>query len=248
MDMRIRILVAALSVVPAMAAFGIRADPAPAQVRSEVVSLSQQLMDAIGEGRKDVWQRIAADDAVIVDEFGRRQSKQEIVDGLSPLPSGFSGSIEIRDPRVTVYGDTAVVECEEYERETVFDQKLVVRYVAINTFVRRGGKWKLAAMEDVTLPAPPPKLEVAGLHLPDYAGTYRYGPDRAWTFSVRRGGLSYVTKAGRPSIAADPIAKDVFMEDNDERNLLIFGRNASGRVTGLIERRKFNDLKLVRSG
>ncbi|HJU26602.1 MAG TPA: nuclear transport factor 2 family protein [Rhodanobacteraceae bacterium] len=240
--MRIRILLATLlSVAPAA-----MAEPAPAQLRTEIVSLSQQLMDAVTYGRKDVWQRILADDAVIVDEFGRRQGKKEIVDSLRPLPPGFSGSIEIRDPRVNVYGDTAVVECEEYERETVFGQKLVVRYIDINTFVRRNGEWKLVAMEDVTLPTPPPKLAVAGLRLADYAGTYRYGPDRAWTFSTQGDRLSYVTRAGRPPIAAEPVAKDVFMEDNDERNLLVFRRDDSGRVVALIERRKFNDLKLDR--
>ncbi|HEY3521786.1 MAG TPA: nuclear transport factor 2 family protein [Rhodanobacteraceae bacterium] len=244
--MHIRVLLAALSIAPAMAAFGAHAEPASAQVRSEIVSLSQQLMDAIGDGRKDVWQHVAADDAIIVDEFGRRQGKKDIVDSLRPFPTGFSGSIEIRDPRVNAYGDTAVIECEEYERETVFGQKLVVRYIAVNTFVRRNGQWKLVAMEDVTLPTPPPKLAVTGLHLVDYAGTYRYGPDRAWTFSVHGDQLSYVTKSGRPAIAADPIARDVFMEDNDERNLLIFRRDTSGRVKALIERRKFNDLVLSR--
>lgn len=224
------------------------ADPASPETRNEIVSLSQQLMDAIGEGRKEVWQRIASDDAVIVDEFGRRQGKKDIVDSLRPFPPGFSGSIEIRDPVVNVYGNTAVIECEEYERETVFGQKFVVRYIDTNTFVRRDGQWKLVAMEDVTLPTPPPKLAVSGLHLADYVGTYRYGPDRAWTFSIQDDRLSYTTKPGRPAIAAQPVAKDVFMEDNDERNLLVFRRDASGRVIALIERRKFNDLKLTRDG
>ncbi|HJU06929.1 MAG TPA: nuclear transport factor 2 family protein [Rhodanobacteraceae bacterium] len=247
--MRIRVLpvLAIISLAIMLPAHRADADPAPPQLRDEIVSLSQQLMDAIGEGRKDVWQRIAADDAVIVDEFGRRQGKKDIVDSLRPFPPGFSGSIEIRDPRVNVYGDTAVIECEEYERETVFGQKLVVRYIAINTFVRRNGEWKLVAMEDVTLPTPPPKLLVSGLQLSDYAGVYRYGPDRAWTFSVQGDRLSYTTKPGRPAIIAEPVAKDVFMEDNDERNLLVFRRDASGRVVALIERRKFNDLKLDRS-
>lgn len=226
----------------------VRAGPATPQVRGEIVALSQKLMDAIGEGRKDVWQSIAADDAVIVDEFGRRQSKRDIVDSLRPFPAGFSGSIEIRDPKVIVYGDTAVIECEEYERETVFGQKFVVRYIDINTFVRRGDAWKLAAMEDVTLPTAPPKLDVAGLDLSAYAGTYRYGPDRAWTFSAHGDALSYTTKPGRPPITADPLAKDVFMEGagSDERNLLIFRRNAAGRIVAVIERRKFNDLTLTR--
>jgi len=230
------------------AAPAVNADPAPPKVREEIVSLSQQLMDAIGEGRKDVWQKIVADDAQVVDEFGRRQGKREMVESLRPLPKGFSGSIEIRNPRVTVYGDTAVIVCEEYERETVFGQKLVVRYIGTNTFVRRAGAWKLVAMEDVTLPTPPPRLDVPGLHLPDYAGTYSYGPGRAWTFTVHDGTLAYSTKPGRPLVEAEPIARDVFMEGDgsDERNLLIFRRDESGRVASLIERRKFNDLRLER--
>jgi hypothetical protein len=224
------------------------ADPATLAVRAEIVALSQQLMDAIGTGDRGVWNRIAADDAVIVDEFGRRQTRRELVEGLRPLPPGFSGSIEIRDPQVQVYGDTAVIVCEEYERETVFGQQLVVRYVDTNTFVRRGGAWKLVSMEDVTLPTPPPRLAVADLHPADYAGVYRYGPDRAWTVSVRDGGIEYRTRPDRPPQALEPVARDVFMGTDDERNLYIFRRDGTGRVVSLVERRKFNDLVLTREG
>jgi len=224
------------------------AEPASPQVRDEIVVLSQRLMDAVSEGKPEVWQRSVADDALIVDEFGRRQGRKDIVNSLRPFPAGFSGSIEIRDPQVRVHGDTAVIVCEEYERETVFGQKFVVRYIASNTFVPRDGAWKLVTMEDVTLPTPPPELAVAGLNLADYVGVCRYGPDRAWTFALHNGALSYTTKAGRPPITADPIAKDVFMEGegSDERNLLIFRRDATGRIVELIERRKFNDLHLER--
>lgn len=246
--MRMRIPAAALLVAAWLVAIPAAAGSAPPQVRDELVSLTQQLMDAVGEGKPEVWKRIVMDDALVVDEFGRRQAAQEIIAGLRPFPPGFSGSIEIRSPRANVYGDTAVLVCEMHERESVFGQKLVVRYIATSTFVRREGAWKLAAMEDVTLPTPPPKLAVAGLDLHDYIGTYRYGPGRAWAFALRDGALSYTTRPGRKPVAADPIARDVFMEGDgsDERNLLIFRRDASGRVVAVIERRKFNDLRLVR--
>jgi hypothetical protein len=42
------------------------------------------------------------------------------------------------------------------------------------------------------------------------------------------------------------MAKDVFMGSEDEKNVLVFRRDNSGRVTELIERRKFNDLHLTR--
>jgi hypothetical protein len=222
------------------------AEQASPQLRDDLVSLTQQLMDAVGEGQPDVWKRIVAEDALVVDEFGRRQVAKEVIAGLRPFPPGLSGSIEIRDPRANVYGDTAVLVCEEYERESVFGQQFIVRYIATNTFARRGGAWKLVAMEDVTLPTPPPKLAVAGLDLAEYAGTYRYAPGRAWTFALHDGVLSYTTRPGRPPIAVDPIARDVFMQDNDERNLLIFRRDASGHIVEVLERRKFNDLRMTR--
>ena len=205
------------------------AEEAPAPLRTQIVALTQQLMDAVGDGKAEVWQRVLTDDALITDEFGRRQDKAEAVKSIRPFPAGFSGSIEIRDPHVRVYGDAVVAD-----------------YISTATFVRRDGAWKLAGMLDVTLPTQSPMLSVRDLPLADYPGTYRYGSDRA--FIVERDGnkLVFRTKAGRPTIALDPIAKDVFMGGDDEKNLLVFRRDDSGHVVELIERRKFNDLHLKR--
>jgi len=217
-----------------------------ADVQAKLVALTQALMDALIPGKADAWQRILADDAIVIDEFGRIQTKKEAVDSVHPFPKGFTGSIEIRDPAVRVHGDTAVLKGEMYEKEGVFDQNLVVRYIFANTFVREQGEWKLVAAIDVTLPTEPPKLDVPGLVPGDYAGTYAYGPGRAWSVAVEHGSLYYTTKPGGPHTSLDAIGKDVFMTGGDERNLAIFRRDAAGRVVELIERRKFNDLHLKR--
>jgi hypothetical protein len=215
-------------------------------VQTKLVALTQELMDALIPGKADVWQRILADNAVIVDEFGRIQNKREAVESVHPFPQGLSGSIEIRDPKLHLHGDTAVLQGEMYEKESVFGQQLVVRYIFANTFVRDGAEWKLLAASDVTLPTEPPKLDVAGLVLGDYAGTYTYGPKRAFSVALENGALFYTTKPGGPHTALEAVAKDVFMSGGDERNLVIFRRDAAGRVDELIERRKFNDLRMKR--
>ena len=217
-----------------------------AEVQTKLVALTQELMDALIPGKADAWQRILADDAIIIDEFGRIQDKKAAVDSVHPFPKGFSGSIEIRDAAVRVHGDSAVLKGEMYEKEGVFDQNLVVRYIFANTFVRQGGEWKLVAAIDVTLPTEPPKLDVPGLVLGDYAGTFAYGPGRAWSIAAENGALYYTTKPGGPHTSLDAIGKDVFMTGGDERNLAIFRRDASGRVVEVIERRKFNDLHMKR--
>jgi hypothetical protein len=221
------------------------ADEAPPTLSKEIVGLTQQLMDALGAGKADVWQRILAEDVLITDEFGRRQTKQEAVDSVRPFPAGLSGSIELRDAKVRSYADTAVIDCEAYEQETVFGQKLVVRYLFTSTYVRRDGSWKLVAMQDVTLPTPPPVLSVRDVKFGDYPGTYRYGPERAFIVALEQGKLVFRSKAAGKPYALEPIAKDVFMGGDDEKNLLIFHRGESGRVNELIERRKFNDLRMT---
>jgi hypothetical protein len=232
--------------VVAGAASSARAMEAPNAVRDELLRTTQALVDAIPRGDKSVWERTLADDAVIVDEFGRVSHKADAIAAMRPFPAGFSGSIELRDAHLRQYGDTAVLQVEEYERETVFGQPFVVRYQSLHTFVRQGGAWKLAAWQESTLPTRPPDLAVSGLALADYEGTYRYAPDRAWSVRSESGALLYTTRPGGGPHALQPVAKDVFMSDDDERNLLIFRRDAHGKVDALIQRRKFNDLRLTR--
>jgi hypothetical protein len=234
------------SCVPVLFVSPACADEAPPPLRQEIVALTQELMDALVPGKTQVWQRILADDVLITDEFGRRQTKKEAVDSVHPFPAGISGSIEIRDPHVRVYGDTAVIDCEQYETETFFGQKFVVRYLATATYVRRKGAWKLVAFQDLTLPTPPPTLPVRDLRLADYPGTYRYTAERAFSVDLAGDRLMLRTRAGAPAHALDAVAKDVFMGSDDERNLLIFRRDDAGKINGLIERRKFNDLQMTR--
>jgi hypothetical protein len=186
------------------------------------------------------------EDAVLIDEFGRRQTKAEALRDMRPLPAGFSGSIEVRHPNVHFYPATAVLDCEMFEKEKVFDQQLTVRYLATLVFVRKGRDWMLAAMETVTLPTQPPRLEVDDLPVSDYPGTYTYGPGRQFIVELAAGELKFRTRPDGRATPLEPLAKDVFMDAGEERNLILFRRDERGRVTSLIERRKFNDLHMRR--
>ena len=228
-------------------AWSASAAEAPKSLQDELLRITQSLVDALPTGNKDAWEKALVDDAVIIDEFGRIAHKADTVASIHAFPKGLSGSIELRDPHVQQYGDTAILQVEEYERETVFGQPLVVRYQSLLTFVKQAGAWKLAGYEDVTLPTEPPKLAVAGVAPGDYEGSYRYAPERTWKVSSEQGELRIVTRPGAQPNTLQPIGKDVFMGSDDERNLFIFRRGADGKVNALIERRKFNDLRLERT-
>jgi ketosteroid isomerase-like protein len=230
------------------AAIATPATDAPPSLQKELLASTQALVDGLPTGDKATWQRLLTDDAVLVDEFGRIAHKADTVDSLHAFPPGFSGSIQLRDPHVTQHGDTALLQVEEYEQETVFGQKLVVRYQSLWTYVKQADGWKLAGYADATLPTDPPRLTVANLHPDDYVGTYRYAPTRAWAVVSKGGAVSYTTHAGGTPNVLQPVARDVFMGSDDEKNLLIFHRGADGKVDAVIERRKFNDLKLAKDG
>lgn len=237
------LLVFMLSLAPVAPAL---AKEAPDAVAKELLAATQAMADALASGKSEVWERSLADDAVIVDEFGRMQDKGEAVKSVTGLPAGFSGRIGLLDPKVRVNGDTAVMTVDEDEYETVFGQALHVLYRVTNTFVHRDGRWQLLAMVAVTVPTTPPRLDVAGLALDDYAGVYRYGPERAFSVAKDGDSLWFTTRPGRPATKLLPVARDVFMDDGDEKNVFVFRRDAAGHVVNLIERRKFNDLVMKR--
>ncbi len=155
--------------------------PAPAtagteRAASEIVKRAQTLFDALAPGDVALWRDALTEDAVLIDEFGRRQTQAELLQQMKPLPAGFSGSIEVRHPNVHFYFATAVLDCEMFEREKVFDQQLTVRYLATLVFVRRGRDWKLAALETVTRGQRPATFGLSGdVHLRARAQVHRRG-------------------------------------------------------------------------
>jgi len=242
MSMQILVPVALLAVARGQASV----TPATEHEASEIVKRAQMLFDALAPGDVTLWRDALTEGAVLIDEFGRRQTKAEALREMRPLPAGFSGSIEVRHPNVQFYPSTAVLDCEMFEQEKVFDQQLTVRYLATLVFVRQGRDWKLAAMETVTLPTPPPRLEIGDLPVSDYPGTYTYGPGRRFIVEVEGRELKFRTRSDGRATLLEPLAEDVFMDAGEERNLFLFRRDERGRVTSLIERRKFNDLHMRR--
>src|SRR5258708_36959520 len=115
----------------------------------EIVKRAQTLFDGLAPGDVALWREALTEDAVLIDEFGRRQTKAEMLREMRPLPAGFSGSIEVRHANVHFYPATAVLDCEMFEQEKVFEQQLTVRYLATLVFVHKVRVCTPAALEAV---------------------------------------------------------------------------------------------------
>src|SRR5437868_107876 len=69
---------------------------------------SQELMDAITDGKPQVWERYLDEGMRLTAEDGKVSTKAEIVKDIHPLAAGVSGTIAVTDFHATVHGDVAI--------------------------------------------------------------------------------------------------------------------------------------------
>ena len=206
-----------------------------------IPALTQQLMNAL-PGDPAVWQRLLSDRAVYVGEDGAVLDKKGLLEGFGPFPEGISGAIEVKQLRLFELGDLAIFVFDAHEKQTFYDQHLVVDYRATNTWRREGGRWRLIAAQNLTLAKDPPPLPIDASRLADFVGTYDVAGKRR--FRVERKGDGLVGgREGRDLITLIPVGDNVFTAaGNNLGTLLIFVRGKNGAVERMVERRKFSDL------
>ena len=94
------------------------------ETEKELVRIGQELYDAIAVGNKVPWENYVADDVIYTDENWHILTKKDLLDGLSPLPKGYSGTIRMTNVQSRINGDAAVLSYRALEEELVFGQKL----------------------------------------------------------------------------------------------------------------------------
>jgi ketosteroid isomerase-like protein len=95
--------------------------------------------------------RIMADDWVGLDFQGNANTKAQ---AIANLKSGTSTtqSIELGPMKVRVFGDTAIVTGSDTEKSTYKGKDSSGKYVWMDCFVKRNGKWQAVASESTKLP------------------------------------------------------------------------------------------------
>jgi hypothetical protein len=222
------------------------AAPAAAQQAADtaaahLVRISQALMDAVATGDTAVWNRWLAGDGVFTDENGRTRTNAEVIAELGPLPPGYAGHIRVTNPRVAAAGETAVLSYDAMEDLTLHGQRLDTQFHGTDTFVRRGGAWRLIGQQVQVLPAELRPVPVDPAAFDALAGTYELGPGVRYT--VAREGARLMGRRGdRAAEELLPLGCDRFFRRGNPRGERFFVRDAAGRVTAMIDRRDNEDL------
>jgi hypothetical protein len=226
-----------------------KADPA---VAAELSRATQELMSAVAEGNWSVWDKYLDESIVYTAEDGRTLTKAQLRDEMKPLPPGFSGSIQVESADVRQYGNTAVVSHEDLEHEEVFGQKIVARYRATDTWIRRGDRlksvpeWQLVASQVLVRLQDPAPATVDPKIFDAYVGRYDLSPTVSYTVT-REGDALFGTRSGRPKHPLLPETETVFFTPGAPRTRKIFVRDASGKVVRVVDRRDGRDIVWTRA-
>ena len=197
-------------------------------------------MDATAPGIPDPWQKYFAEDAMYFDEKGRAMNKAALLQDVSPLPKGFSGTIKVLNAKSNILRDTAVLSYDLDETENVYGQELQARYHGTDTWVRRNGQWQIIAGQMLRYYEDPAPGASNFADYKSYAGVYELAPGLRRTVSTARQYLM-VQPSGRAAERLIPEAQGIFFRKGIEGRIL-FRRDAAGKVDALIDRRNNEDI------
>jgi hypothetical protein len=204
-------------------------------------ALTQQLMDALPTD-STVWNRYLSDRAVYVGEGGEVLNKRGLLEEFGPFPPGLKGSIKVENPRVTEFGDVAVIVFDTMEEETVYDQHIDVHYLSTYTWRREDGRWRVIAAQTNVVAKDPPALPIDTSRLDAYTGTYELSAERRYRVE-RRGNAMVGGREGRELKPLIAVGDNVFVAAGDPLGILrIFVVGENDAVGRMVERRKFADL------
>src|SRR6185312_1785833 len=144
----------------------------PPITQAELVGNEQAIFDAAASGDQEPWKKYFADDSMYFDEKGRSMDKAALVKDVTPLPSGYSGSIKMVNARSHIQGDTAILSYDLNETETIFGQNMTARYHGTDTWMYRNGRWQIVAGQMLRYYEDPAAGKGDPKSYPGYAGTY----------------------------------------------------------------------------
>jgi Domain of unknown function (DUF4440) len=211
------------------------------EAREELLAKTQALLDGITHGDQKVFQDLLDPDGLFTDEEGHVYRAPAFVEEIRPLPKGFVGQLRMVDPQVSIQGDVGIVTFPIAETLDLYGQRLSTRYHATYVYRRGPQGWRLIALHNSVLPSELAPVPVGPKTFEPLAGTYRLGSDVTARVFVENGHL-FMQRQGRDREELLPIGNDRFVRAGAARGERFFLKDASGKVTALVDRRDNNDL------
>jgi ketosteroid isomerase-like protein len=116
-----------------------------------IVESERQWAESVATGDPSTVERILADDFLGVDPRGKLYDKAKMIADTRNAREYFISN-RLNEVKVRFYGDTAIAQGDEtWERRTGERG----RFVWTDTWIRRNGRWRIVAAQDLSAPESP---------------------------------------------------------------------------------------------
>lgn len=210
--------------------------------RAAITRYEQEMADAVASGGAAVWDKYLDPKVIYAEEDGSYKGKAAMLKEIRPLPKGLGGEIKAELLSYAEDGDTAVALFRQKETEHYYGQTIHATYLTNTIWKKRAGGWKQIAGQVLAERTDPPAIALPASKLAQYAGIYRLKNSEPTYTLTLTGGKLVGARTGRKPAVWKAETPDVFFIPGDNRIRKIFQRNASGKITGFIERRESWDI------
>jgi len=124
-----------------------------ANVEQQIKSLDEQARQAALKGDSAFLEKYLAPDYVGINETGKQVTRDQAIQSRN-LGAMKLDTIDIRDTKIRLYGNTAVVTHDAFLRGMRNGQPFSGEHRATFVWVKQGRDWKLASFEDTPVQAP----------------------------------------------------------------------------------------------
>ena len=233
----------------ALAAFAVLlSSPALADDHVLITTQMQEMSDAIASGDVAVWDKYIDANVIYAEEDDSYKGNAILLKEIVPLPKGLSGEIKIDLLSYYEDGDTAVALFRQNETEHYFGQTIFAKYLTNTTWKKRADGWKLIAGQVLAEKTDPPAIALPPGQLAQYVGTYKLKDSASIYRLTLENGILIGTRDSRKPATWNAEASDVFFIKGDPRIRKIFQHDASGKITGFVERRESWDVVWIKIG
>jgi hypothetical protein len=196
----------------------------------------------VSKGETEDWKNYMADDGVLVNRDGSKNTKEEIMAELSPKPKGIELNIIPQFTKICVHSNSALVSFVADEKLNIHGQKVDTQYPSIMYFEKRNGKWQMVFFTYFEKPVDPKPIKVSHDYLQAFEGTYQVNSDMTIEVNANDSALVY-KKPGSYAKATVllPIDNSGHFFRTGTESEFIFKTSDEGRKI-LIQRRNWIDL------
>ncbi len=119
---------------------------AGSNVEQQIKALDQQSRDAALKGDVTFLERRLADNYVAIGGNGSMSDRNQVIQNRKNGVNKFE-AIDIRDQKIRVYGNTAIVEDDANVKGSMNGQPYSGEFRATFVWVKQGGDWKLVQFQ-----------------------------------------------------------------------------------------------------